>query len=1135
MIFSSFLKRTLRLPVGVLLVGCASSALSAPGVLSKQPLFIGTSAQPNILFLIDDSGSMNWSWVLNAGAFSRAVNAHRLSDDDHCPGYNAMWFDPNKIASYVPWAGQDSNGNVYVNRTLSTASDNPHDADVAANFITQTSPGYGSSQNHDYGYYVPWNDADEDGEYDNGECDWDNPINVEDMPTQALRDGFANWYTYYRTREYISKRALSEIISDSTARVGLATLHNNGNVGTVVKNIDNFTTSSDRSTNQINKNALMEHLFESSSFGGTPLRTTLEEAGKYFDQNQTTPSGLFGQSGVASPILSLSENGECQQNFAVVMSDGAWNGGNPSVNNADGNNNTDWDGGDYGDSFSNTLADVAMSYYERDLSSLPNNVKTIPGVDENTEQHLVTFTVAFGVNGNLDSNPPWTGTESWQNPNTDATKIDDMRHAAYNGRGEFLSASNPQELIDTLNASIRSINNRQGSASAVAFSSTSLSTDTQIFQGVFDSRGWYGDLASFDLADNKLGSLNWRAGEELENRNLETNKRQIASYNGQRGVKFKFPVKYWRYFKESSPRVLDLTTDILNKEQMLDLLANAPLDIPVPRDTAGGTQDGNTDRLINQAFGESIVDYLQGDHSNEGLAQGNFRDRFNHRLGDIVNSSPKYVGAPVNLYPDDIGSEANLYSTFRADQKNRTEMVYVGANDGMLHAFKVSNGKEKFAYMPGLLFSDEPNEGMHFLADKQYTHTPYADGTPAVQDVFIDGEWRTYLVAGVRTGGMGIYVLDITNPDANSANSANSWVKFEFTHPDLGHTFSDPQIVKLNNGKWAAVMGNGYSGEPDGDGKAKLFFVYLDGSGYKIIDTGAGSIVGGSCLAISSDCNGLSTPIAVDITGDYVPDRVYAGDLHGNMWAFDISSTTDSHWDIAHKSGSTAEPLFTACSTTPCTQATRQPITAKPAVKVHGQRRLASHYPSLIVYFGTGQFIANADASNASAQTMYGVWDAGTSSLTRAQLKEQVISIISKGRSLTQYSPAYNEGAKSGMGWFIELPDNRERSVTSPVLFGSLLLFNTIVPDAASCDGGGIGYFMAVDSITGGKAKFKVLDLNGDGDLDDAAGRQLSSMGGEIAVIGNNAVFNQSDASLNILQISDKDEPGKRTSWTILR
>jgi len=1123
MIFFVFLKRTLRLPVGLLLAGCGSVALSAPGVLSKQPLFIGASTQPNIMFLVDDSGSMGWDYVFNKGASWSNDNSQRL----RCSHFNAMYFDINKAlaGSYVPWVGVDSNGNHYVDRSLTSASNDPYLG--------------GYNQDIRNRYYIEWEDADLDSEFDNGECFTGNEIKARDLPTTALQTAFANWYTYYRLREYVAKRALSQIIHESTARMGLATLHDHNNVGTRIRNIDNQSTSSDKPQNQLNKDYLMKELFRIHSSSGTPLRSRLQNIGKYFDKSATTPSSLFDNSSIGSPILPLNENGECQQNFAVVMSDGYWNSDSGlSVGNNDGDNNSAFDGGDYADSFSNTLADVAMHYYEKDLApDLPDNVKTLPGVDENSAQHLVTYTVAFGIDGSLDSMPPdWDAGTVWPQPvSNQQSTVDDMRHAAYNGRGEFLNANDPQTLIDSLNTAIRSINNRQGSASAVAFSSTSLSTDTKIFQGVFDSRGWYGDLASFNLSDNKLGSVNWRAGQLLEDRNLSTNNRQIVTYNGSRGVKFQFPATYWKYFKPSSPWPLDLSTDVINEAQMRDLLTDAPLDFVVPWNTAGGTQPGNTDRLINQAYAESMIDYLGGDHSNEGLASNNFRDRFSHRLGDIVNSSPKFVGAPVNLYPDEIGSSSKLYSTFKSAKTNRTEMVYVGANDGMLHAFNAASGQEKFAYIPGILFSDEANAGLHFLADKQYTHTPYVDGTPAVQDVFVDGDWRSYLVGGVRAGGKGIYVLDITDPDNNGASTANSWVKFEFTHADLGHTFSDPQIVKLNNGKWAAIMGNGYSNDPDGDGKAKLFFVYLDGSGYKVIDTDAGSMVNDNCLDNSSDCNGLSTPIAIDITGDYIPDRVYAGDLHGNLWAFDISNSTDSNWGIAHINGSTAEPLFTACSASPCTQANRQPITAKPAVKVHGQRRLASHAPSLLVYFGTGQFMANADASSALAQTVYGVWDSGSSALTRAQLKEQVISLVSNGRSLTQYSPAYNETAKSGMGWYIELPDSRERSVTSPVLFGSLLLFNTIVPDAASCDGGGYGYFMAVDAITGGKAKFSVLDLNGDGDLDDAAGRKLSSMGGEIAVIGNNAVFNQSDATLNILQVSDKDEPGKRTSWTILR
>lgn len=1154
--FKMNLKRSLGVSSGLALAIMAAELSAAPGVISKQPLFIGASTQPNIMFLIDDSGSMGWSYVYNKRDNGNTVGSVSSGSELYrCAGYNLMAFDINKAIAgqYTPWLGLDgkNGGNPYVDRTLDSVSAS-NDTPFSGNFSTDISNTY----------YIDWNDSDSDGNYDGGECvtGTANRRYARDLATAELKVQYANWHTYYRHRELVAKRALSEIITDSTARMGLATLHDNNDVGTQVKEMDTQSTSPEQVQNQANKNALLRQLFRVRSSGGTPLRQRLNDVGKYFDQSQNPPWSLFNTTNPPSPILPKSENGECQQNFAILMSDGFWNGGSPGVGNTDVNSTTsEFDGGDYADGFSNTLADVAMHYYERDLATgLPNNVKTIPGVDENEAQHMVTYTVAFGVNGQRNNMPPdWTDAEKaagWPQPtrNTSST-IDDVRHAAFNGRGDYLSARDPQVLIDSLAASIRSINNRQGSASAVAFSSTSLSTETNIFQGLFDSRGWYGDLVSFELGENGIVGTNWHAGEILENRNLSTNKRKVVTYNGKRGVKFKFPDNYWQYFPNAdlTNNTINLNNNVLSAMQMQDLLKDAP---------RAFLSTDSDHRIENRDFAKNVVSYILGDHSNEGAGALNFRDRFGHRLGDIVNSSPKFVGAPSNSYPENLGSTGKPYSDFVNSKKNRKGMVYVGANDGMLHGFVESNGKEQFAYIPGLAFSNQAGAGLHFLADKQYTHTPYVDGSPAIQDVFIDSNWRTYLVGSMRAGARGIFVLDVTSPNDNTMNKAKSWVKFEFSHPDLGHTFSDPQIVKLNNGKWAAVIGNGYNADPLGDGKAKLFLVYLDGSGVRILDTGVGTAVTGtevcppgvssgssgcivptSCSDVGSDCNGLSTPLTLDITGDYVVDRVYAGDLHGNIWAFDVSDPIDTKWGVAHGDGSTVTPLFTACSsavntdTSSCPLASRQPITAKPSVKGHAGKRLKNHAPSLLVYFGSGQFLANGDASTETDQAVYGVWDSGIGGLNRDNLTEQVITAVTRGRILTELIPEFKQTSKDGMGWYMNLPDDRERSVTTPVLFGSLLLFNTIVPDAASCDGGGYGYFMAVDALTGGQPKFQVLDLDGDGVLDDGSGKRLNSMGGEISIIGKKAVFNQSDATLNILEITDVKDTGKRTSWTILR
>jgi type IV pilus assembly protein PilY1 len=312
-----------------------------------------------------------------------------------------------------------------------------------------------------------------------------------------------------------------------------------------------------------------------------------------------------------------------------------------------------------------------------------------------------------------------------------------------------------------------------------------------------------------------------------------------------------------------------------------------------------------------------------------------FRDRKQRYLGAIVNSSPQFVSVPDERYPDTIEGSlpSERYSTFKTAQSTRTPMVYVGANDGMLHAFDVSvetssstdvngdtvtvinamsgvSGSEVFAYVPALLTADLPQ-----LAQAAYSFDSFVDATPTLRDVFVDADgdgagtdkaWRTYLVGGLRNGGRGIYALDVTDPattfDATATTTNNqkaaNIARFEYTHADLGYTYSRPQITKMNDGSWVTVVGNGYNSV--GDGAAKLFLLDLDTglplvgacpTADGILNTGVGSKAGATCEASTSDCNGLSSPTLVDLNGDFKVDRIYAGDVHGNMCVFNVQST----------------------------------------------------------------------------------------------------------------------------------------------------------------------------------------------------------------------------------------------------
>ncbi len=1119
-----------------LLIGLSLETVAAPGDISQSPLYLTTGVQPNIFLMIDDSGSMYWEALLpSVSQGVDGITTLDLTPDTDkerihmCAGYNVMAYNPAR--EYTPWIGVDNAGVSYKDQSLSSARTNP--------FLTTTA-------NISTSVYYVWTDADGDGSFDTGECgetSSTNGIAVSTLPA-AQQTNFANWYSYYRKREYVAKRALSQILYGATSRVGLGTLHNNNSVGTPIEDM------TDTNNSPTKKEILMRNLFRIQSQNGTPLRLALNYSGTYYESGIGSP--LFS-SNQPSPILPAGSGGECQQNFTIMMSDGYWNGSSPNVGNTDGlyaasppqfGGNTLWDGGSYADTYSSTLADVAMRYYERDLRpAYADKVPIVPGVDSNKTQHMVTFTVAFGLNGTLSANPPDTISPfTWPQPvqNT-STTVDDMRHAAWNGRGQFLSAGNPKILVDSLNAAIQNISDRSGTAAAVSFNSTSLQTDTLVYQSRFDARGWHGDLLALEVDflttpptisnawDPTAGST-LGAARLLDARSFNT--RDIVTFDPSQGTNGAGVLFDWA----------NLTTT-----QKADLCALGrdwtvlPTVQWLPGWLTGCTAADVTTNTVNAV---KLVDYMKGDHSNEGIGPNQFRGRNGHKLGDIVHSGPTYVGPPNARYPNLIEGVGNEYFTFVNDHNGingstREGMVYVGSNDGMLHAFKscenIGNacsgaGEEVFAYIPNLVYSDKKEEGLHYLAEQTkpntYGHRYYVDLSATSADAFINNSWKTLLLGGLRGGGKGIFALDITDPSSvGFATAAPLW---EFTHNDLGFTFSEIRIARMNNGKWAAIFGNGYNSDPLGDGKAKLFIVYLDGSNLAnpiIIDTGVGSMVNNDCSDANSDCNGLSSPAVADLNADGSIDRAYAGDLHGNMWAFDLtdSSATPS-WRVAH-GAVTPAPLFTACRTSPCTLAGRQPITTKPALARHRTQRSHVTEPNLMVFFGSGQYLAIGDNYTTNQQTFYGVWDSGRSNgnLDRANLVEQTLgtdtttvagNTVSVRTINTTPATSVDYITTPEYGWYIDLPTTRERVAVTPHAIGKFVFFNTMIPSTNVCDAGGTGWLMSVSQFDGTDATFPIIDLNADGNFDSndyvnsatPVGLQINSIPTESRFIGDKRV-----------------------------
>ncbi|MGM0413162.1 MAG: PilC/PilY family type IV pilus protein [Pseudomonadota bacterium] len=599
------------------------------------------------------------------------------------------------------------------------------------------------------------------------------------------------------------------------------------------------------------------------------------------------------------------------------------------------------------------------------------------------------------------------------------TDLDLLEDAADYGGGEYYTADNAEELTRALEETMASIRDLTASAAPVAANTARIADDYQIYQARFHGGEWSGELRAFELDSTEL-TLSQDPVWEASNQIPAPDQRVIIAGDGT-------PLRW-------------------------DALDDA------------------TQNALGEA---SVVDWLRGDPGTEERNGGDWRNR-PHPLGDIVHSGPVHVGAPAAGYDRQTWSDGNEtdYADYRETHTDRQPLIYVGANDGFLHAFDANSGEERFAYAPSPVL-----DALDELAKPHYDHRYYVDGTPTVADAWSEGNWRTFVTGGLGAGGQGIYLLDVTDPaDLTSEDSAGDQVVWEFTDADdaeLGYTFSRPAVARMADGNWAVIFGNGYNNsEADGhagSGTASLFIAPIDagrdgwsGDDYIRLDTGAGS---------ADSPNGLATATPVDLDGDAVVDAVYAGDLRGNLWKFDVSSTGHSGWGIAND----GDPLFQARSP----DGERQPITSAPQVTRHPEG------DGFMVYFGTGQYLepGDADAVGQGRQSFYGILDEGDTVAADDLLEQEVtwegtvddtdVRVTSNQRLDHQHD-----------GWYLDLPSAGERVVDSPQLRGGRVVFTTRIPSGDVCGYGGTGWLMELDAVSGARLNRTPFDVSGDGKVD---------------------------------------------------
>ena len=658
----------------------------------------------------------------------------------------------------------------------------------------------------------------------------------------------------------------------------------------------------------------------------------------------------------------------------------------------------------------------------------------------------------------------------------------------------------------------------QSSSTVNQQESSRVQNGTQEYFSYYDPSDWTGDLTAYSLVATSSGGLsiatsaNWDAscvltgvpsgstcGSTGQNGAISPESpstRAILTWSGTSGIPFEWS---------------DLTT---SEQNALD---------------AGQTT----------TWGQDLLQYLRGDRSNEITPQatGLFRDR-DSVLGDIVDSSPAWVGPPAKtvysayetpvtwqdkLYPTAVMPEnsGQSYQQYASAEASRLNVVYVGANDGLLHAFAAGNfnsngstfdsanntGEEMLAYMPQTVVADIHNSTNVNLdySNPQYGHNFYVDASPGVGDLYYNGAWHTWLVSGLGAGGAEIFALDVTHPSQFSESNASSLVVGDWTPAtltcanasscgsNLGNTYGTPVIRLLHNGDWGIIFGNGL-GSTSGD--AGIYVMTVNPTSEAI-----------STYYLSTGQAGTSDGIAyaapVDMDGDHIVDYVYAGDSNGNVWRFNLTSNDPTNWHAS------AAPIFTTPNGQPITSSVTPAFVTNPT----------TNQTQMMLYFGTGEKTALTNSSATTYQTgtqsFYGVWDwnlsawnahnltqftslsssammtaAGTSTDTLgiANLQQQIVSVDSSGnRNVTSTTPicwagtlACGTTGNDQFGWYINLPGSNsaynqttyEQVVYNPEIVGTAVVFNSTLPGIDSplaCNtGADTGWTYAIDARSGG-------------------------------------------------------------------
>ena len=1018
----------------------------------------------------------------------------------------------------------------------------------------------------------------------------------------------ANWFSYYRTRMLMTKTGLMNAFLNVNAkyRVGFGSINGNGkskitgaayavsgawtDPGASMPYItfdDSYSNSDGSGGNASNRLAIVQPygvgtnpksqkakfwtwLANQSPAGGTPLRKALAAAGEYYKTAQpwqTMANDPGYTTGSTTPFT-------CRAAFTILTTDGFWNGDPPgtadmaNAASVDGSVNTvpagrtvtkytavdPYQGGAVAGGAEPSLADVATYYWENDLNSSLANEVSVTTSDPASWQHMTTYTIGLGVKPSgilpLAGSPAdgwvsqifgWANGGAaitgfgWPAPASDTiNNIADLAHAALNGHGDFFNVNNPADLANAFSKISADAAARSTGPTPTAVNASVLSVGAASFRTGYTTGVWSSTFDQVTLkTDGSVDAQLWGVG----------------GADGKLNAAFHSPSTYTnRKVYTGSIKTSTFTGYVFNAANASNLDTTELTGLQTPALSLTDTND----TLANR------INYLLGDNSNEGTT---YRGRTNI-LGAILHAEPVYVAGATGNYrdswptfgsytpPEDV-TGAQTFATFVSDQATRAGMVYLGANDGMLHAFNApvpqclapatidtdgnctaytfpsgaNEGQEAWSFVPRAVYANLGN-----LTNKSdFQFLPTVDATPVPRDVFFssDSKWHTLLAGGVGMGGRGVYGLDITDPSAFSASKVLWEFDADMTPDssctavqgdvvdtgigcrgtDLGYTVAQPNVGRLSNGHWVVLVPNGYfpdCGTPDFPTSTNASCAAIaaqapkDASGNPysalfVLDAQTGKVIAElKTPAITGVTSfGLSKPVMGDYNSDQVDDVAFAGDVQGNLWRFDMSSTDPTKWAVT---------LVYKGLTVGGHQGV-QPITTMPRL-----------FPDpttnrFMVLFGTGKYLGTGDNSDSTVQSIIAVRDVAGTTYSQTDLQPQYLheTVIPAflpdgvtpnpaanagaslrcitGSATNNCTTDINTVASSAGGWFVNLTTTTsdgttrnnagERVVVNPaaIFASNTVIFETLITGGANsdaCNPTTEGAIFALNALTGG-------------------------------------------------------------------